>query len=151
MFCSHCGSAAADGARFCGVCGTALGAPNSGAFAPQAAPGALPPGGQAAILQQPRGTRAKASPDPRKQQLRALKLELRRLRIEMQQVNAQLGQIRGQYQQGSPFVPWGLGHRIFREVENIEILGPQQHKQALQQQIIQLEQQILALESQMSL
>jgi hypothetical protein len=73
------------------------------------------------------------------------------LRLEMQQVNAQLSQIRSNYGQGRPFVPWGVGNRIYREVENIEIRSPQQHKQALQQQIIQVEQQILALESQISI
>lgn len=80
-----------------------------------------------------------------------LKLELKRLRIEMQQVNAQLSQIRTKYGQGRPFVPWGVGNRIYREVENLELRNSQQHKQTLQQQIIQIEQQILALESQMTM
>jgi hypothetical protein len=83
----------------------------------------------------------------RKQQLQALKLDLKRLKLELREVNAQLSHIRAQYQQGSPLTPYGTGRRIYREVENIQLLQPQQRKQALQQQIFRLEEQILALES----
>jgi membrane protein involved in colicin uptake len=59
-----------------------------------------------------------ASAPTRKQQLQALKLELKRLKLEL------------------------------REMENLQLLQPQQRKQALQQHIFRLEEQILALESQ---
>jgi multidrug resistance efflux pump len=97
-----------------------------------------------------RAAGARANVDPRKQQIRALCLQLRQARIELQQVNMQLQQLHNQYGQGAPFVPYGLINRVYREVENIQLSGPQQRKQQLQQQIISLEQQILALESQMS-
>jgi hypothetical protein len=170
MFCSQCGTAAAEGAHFCHACGAPLSAPleapgsgplaptqyalpqSSGTLHPQQMVPAQPalPVDQPPPGRKPRGARASASADPRKQQVKALKLELKRLRIEMQQVNAQLSQIRSKYGQGRPFVPWGIGNRIYREVENLEMRNPQQHKQMLQQQIIQVEQQILALESQMN-
>jgi hypothetical protein len=171
MFCSMCGTTAAEGAHFCHACGAPLSAPGSGPLAPQYPvaqppyPTGQPPGtlypqhvlpaqpappDQPPAGRKPRGAGSRASADPRKQQLRALKLELKRLRIEMQQVNAQLSQIRNKYGQGRPFVPWGLGNRIYHEVENLELRNPQQRKQILQQQIIQIEQQILALESQIN-
>ncbi len=172
MFCTQCGTAANEGAHFCHACGTPLGTPSgtpeSGALSgtppypvpqppgtlyPQqmlpaqpALPAEQPPTGR-----KPRGASSRANTDPRKQQVKALKLELKRLRIEMQQVNAQLSQIRAKYGQGRPFIPWGVVNRVYREVENLELRNPQQHKQMLQQQIIQVEQQILALESQINM
>src|SRR5215472_5025556 len=104
MFCPQCGSAVANGTHFCGNCGAVLAAPGYAGEPEQrpqpseyanSAPQTVSSPGRP-----PRGAAARASSDPRKQQVKALKLELKQLRIEMQQVNAQLSQIRTQYGQG---------------------------------------------------
>lgn len=151
MYCAQCGSPAQPGAAFCPYCGTRLppalpdsaGMPEIIEAAPQ------PPAPPTPRRRTGAGAgKTPANADPRKQQLRALKLELKQLRLELRQVNMQLQQIRTQHRQGSPFVPWGLVNRVYREVENIQLSGPEQRKQQLQQQILMLEQQILNLESQ---
>jgi hypothetical protein len=160
MFCSHCGAQTPPGAAFCDYCGSPLSGSSPGESA-----GATEPIGQrpAWAARQPLAQRRPqrqpipggqtpgkaANADPRRQQLRALRLQLKQRRIELQQVNMQLQQIHNQQGQGAPFVPWGIANRIYREVGNIELSGPQQRKQQLQQEIISLQQQILALESQM--
>jgi hypothetical protein len=141
MFCSQCGAAAQVGARFCGQCGAPLLAPD--VTSSQRATGPVGAADRAPAA----GPQTPASAPTRKQQLQALKQELKRLKLELREVNAQLAHIRTQYQQGTPFTPYGVGRRIYREVENLELLQPQQRKQALQQQIFRLEEQILALES----
>ena len=152
MYCVQCGSPAQPGAAFCPFCGSRLpaalpdGPRSQEVIEPVSQPPAPPRPKRQAVAG---GSRATANADPRKQQLRALKLELKQLKLELRQVNMQLQQIRTQHRQGSPFVPWGLANRIYREVENIQLSNPEQRKQQLQQQILILEQQILALESQM--
>ena len=157
MFCPHCGSQTLPGAAFCGYCGVSLAgsAPDGSAQIIEQSSAALVP--QPLAQRSPQRQRSDgagasgkgASADPRKQQVRALRLQLKQLRLELRQVNMQLQQIRNQHGQGAPFVPWGIANRIYREVENIQLSGPQQRKQQLQQEILYLEQQILALESQM--
>ncbi len=161
MFCSQCGAQVPIGAAFCEYCGAPLslstppgGARGTGANERQSAaaapqpPDQPMPGGRLPARSQRGASDKAASADPRKQQIRALRLQLRQLRLELRQVNMQLQQIRTQHSQGAPFVPWGIANRIYREVENIQLSGPQQRKQQLQQEILTLEQQILALESQ---
>lgn len=160
MYCSQCGSQTLPGAAFCGYCGSPLAglappADASSAEAREQQSAALvpqPPAQRRTPRQPASGALAGkgANADPRKQQVRALKLQVKQLRLELKQVNMQLQQIRTQHSQGAPFVPWGIANRIYREVENIQMSGPQQRKQQLQQEILNLEQQILALESQMS-
>ena len=142
MFCSHCGAAAQAGARFCGQCGAPLLAPDVTSNRRATTPMSVE--ADVALADQP--TPAASAPT-RKEQLQALKLELKRLKLELREVNAQITHVRTNYQQGAPFTPYGVGRRIYREVENVELLQPQQRKQALQQQIFRLEEQILALES----
>jgi DNA-binding transcriptional MerR regulator len=151
MYCAQCGSLAQPGAAFCPYCGTRLPAalPGSAGLPEVMEPAPQPPAPLTPKRQTGAGGRkTPANTDPRKQQLRALKLELKQLRLELRQVNMQLQQIRTQHRQGSPFVPWGLANRIYREVENIQLSNPEQRKQQLQQQILMVEQQILNLESQ---
>ncbi len=140
MFCGQCGAAAQDGARFCGHCGAPLLAPDVTNDRRSTTP-------MSAEVAGARADQPAASAPTRKQQLQTLKQELKRLKLQLREVNAQLAQIRSNYQQGTPFTPYGVGRRIYREVENLELLQPQQRKQALQQQIFRLEEQILALES----
>ena len=160
MFCPHCGSQTPPGAAFCGYCGISLAgsAPDGSASSAQLieqSPAALAPQfvAQRRPQRQPTPgaqTSSKGvSADPRKQEVRALRLQVKQLRLELRQVNMQLQQIRNQHGQGAPFVPWGIANRVYREVENIQLSAPQQRKQQLQQAILNLEQQILALESQM--
>lgn len=146
MYCVQCGSPAQPGAAFCPFCGSRL--PAALPDSPRS-PEVIEPAPPRPKRQAAGGGRAAANADPRKQQLRALKLELKQLKLDLRQVNMQLQQIRTQHRQGSPFVPWGLANRIYREVENIQLSNPEQRKQQLQQQILMLEHQILALESQM--
>jgi hypothetical protein len=163
MFCSQCGSPVPTGAAFCEYCGKPLSETTPGTAPGYAETIALSPvaptpqrrsqrqlasGDQVPMGPQRSMPGKAASADPRKQQIRALRLQLRQLRLELRQVNMQLQQIRTQHSQGAPFVPWGIANRIYREVENIQLSGPQQRKQQLQQEILTLEQQILALESQ---
>jgi len=179
MFCMHSGSALPEGAAFCEYRGMLLpaaqrnstlsdGLPNQQgpASVPAQRPGQRRPQGQGNPQTQsasPKGSQRQvqaqtlacqprsggAGADPRKQQIRARRLRLRQACIELQEVNMQLQQLRNQYGQGAPFVPFGLINRVYREMENIQLSGPQQRKQQLQQQIISLEQQILALQSQL--
>lgn len=69
------------------------------------------------------------------------------VRLQLQEVAIQVAQIHTQYRQGSPFVPYGLIRRVYREVENIRPSGQQRQKQALRQQILGPEQKMLALEN----
>lgn len=156
MFCPHCGSQTPPGAVFCGYCGIALAgsAPDGSASSAQIIEQSSTALAPQPLAQRQRSAAAAASgkganADPRKQQVRALRLQVKQLRLELRQVNMQLQQIRNQHGQGAPFVPWGIVNRVYREVENIQLSGPQQRKQQLQQEILTLEQQILALESQM--
>jgi hypothetical protein len=142
MFCAHCGAAAQADSRFCGQCGAPLLAPD--VTSNKRSTGPVADGVDVALEDQPA---TPASAPTRKQQLQGLKLELKRLKLELREINAQLSQVRSQYQQGAPFAPYGMGRRVYREVENLQLLQPQQRKQALQQQIFRLEEHILALES----
>ncbi len=150
--------AAKEGAAVCGYCGKPLAwmEPGNGEAAEtiyQRSTGAAQqPFAQRRPQRKPRpgGQMGNAAnTDPRRQQIRALRMQLKQVRIELQQVNMQLQQIRNDRSQGAPFVPWGIPGRIYRVIENSQLSGPQQHKQQLQQEIISLQQQILALENQM--
>ncbi len=142
MFCAHCGAAALAGSRFCGQCGAPLLAPD--VISNRRA--TMPMGEEVDVAPSDQAEPAASAPG-HKQQLQALKLELKRLKLELREVNAQIAQVRTGHQQGAPFTPYGVGRRIYRETENIQLLQPQQRKQALQQQIFRLEEHILALES----
>lgn len=142
MFCSHCGVAAQAGSRFCGECGAPLLAPDVTSNRRPTSP--VLTEADVAVADQP--TPADSAPT-RKQELQKLKRELKGLKLELREVNAQISQVRSGYQQGAPFMPYGLGRRIYRETENIKLLQPHQRKQSLQQQIFRIEEQILALEN----
>jgi hypothetical protein len=159
MFCSTCGAATTTSAHFCDACGSPLLTPGSFSDGPpspaiqpaqqQALPGAMP---QSPVPFQPGGALpgvARPGPDATasKQQIRLLRQQVKGVRLQLQEVNIQLTQIHTQYRQGSPFVPYGLVRRFYREVENVRLSGLQRQKQSLRQQIVGLEQQILTLEN----
>ena len=64
----------------------------------------------------------------------------------LKQINTQMSATRAQYNQTSAFVPEGIIKRGYKWLEDMRLLGPQQQKQHLQQQIIQLEQELIGLQ-----
>lgn len=132
MYCTACGQQVKDGARFCEHCGAAL--QESGAVTPYGAKlsGTSRGGGSAA--------------DPYKDQIAALKLDLKELKLELKQITSGMSNTRSQYHETAAFVPHGLLRRGYKWVEDLRLLGPQQQKQRLQQEIMNLEQQLLSLQ-----
>ena len=133
MFCSVCGQGVKDGARFCENCGT-----------PLQEPGAITPYGASKLSFSQSGNRRQS--DPYKDQISQLKLQIRQLKLNLKQVNAGMSSTRAQYNQTAAFVPRGLLRRGYKITEDIRLLGPQQQKQHLQQEIMALEQQLLGLQ-----
>ncbi|GCE22978.1 zinc ribbon domain-containing protein [Dictyobacter kobayashii] len=131
MFCSACGQRIKDGARFCDNCGS-----------PLQEPGAITPYGSNMPIRQSRGRQS----DPYKDQISQLKLQIRQLKLDLKQINTRMSSTRSQYNQTAAFVPHGLLRRGYKITEDIRLLGPQQQKQRLQQEIMTLEQQLLGLQ-----
>ena len=140
MFCAACGKHVKDGARFCDNCGAPL--QNSGAiseYEPESSGSVRPIRG-----------RSSSSGDPYRDQISQLKLQIKQLKLNLKQVNAGMSNTRSQYYQTAAFVPRGLLdgwlRRGYKMTEDVRLLGPQQQKQRLQQEIINLEQQLLGLQ-----
>ena len=138
MFCSQCGTHAEDGTHFCQNCGASLQAPGG-------------------VVQQPHsyGTTEAEAPrssgrgkpqDPYKDQIQQLKLELRQLKLDLKQITTQMSSIRSRYHETNAFVPRGLLRWGDKAMEDFRLLGPQQQKEQLQRQIMQLEQELLGLQ-----
>lgn len=142
MFCSQCGAHAEDGARFCQNCGAPLQAP--GGVVQQPYSHVAPEEAGAARTSQRPGT--SKPQDPYKDQIQQLKLELRQLKLDLKQVTTQMSSIRSRYHETNAFVPHGLLRWGDKALEDFRLLGPQQQKEHLQQQIMQLEQELLALQ-----
>jgi hypothetical protein len=91
-----------------------------------------------------------ASSDPYKDQISQLKLQIRQLKLNLKQVNTGMSKTRSQYYQTAAFVPRGILdgwlRRGYKMTEDMRLLGPQQQKQRLQQEIINLEQELLGLQ-----
>ena len=84
--------------------------------------------------------------DPYQQQIRELRLQIRQLKLYLRQINQRMSSTRSRYYETNAFLPGFLlraGHKWF---EDLQLLGPQQQKEQLQQQIMQMEQQLLGLE-----
>ena len=143
MFCSKCGARAEDGARFCQNCGASLQTPGGVMQQPypQMAPGR--PSAPAA----PRRVNAGRGQDPYREQIQQLKLQIRQLKLDLKQITTKMGNIRSQYYETAAFVPRGLLRWSDKAIEDFRLLGPQQQKQRLQQEIMQLEQQLLGLQN----
>ncbi|HLZ55938.1 MAG TPA: zinc ribbon domain-containing protein [Ktedonosporobacter sp.] len=142
MFCSRCGTHAEDGTRFCQNCGAQLQAPGGVAQQPypRRMPGASPPSGP------PRRPNANKGQDPYRQQIQQLKLQIRQLKLNLKQITTNMSNVRSQYNETAAFVPRGLLRWGDKAIEDFRLLGPQQQKQQLQQEIMQLEQQLLGLQ-----
>lgn len=136
MFCSNCGLPVQDGAHFCQNCGASLTAP--GGVTQRPAPTVQP-----AV----RATgRARKPQDPYKDQIAQLKLQIRQLKLNLKQITTKMSSTRAGYYETSAFVPRGLLREGYKMFEDARLLGPQQQKQHLQQEIMQLEQQLLGLQ-----
>jgi predicted amidophosphoribosyltransferase len=138
MFCSRCGAPAEDGAHFCQNCGAPLQEP--GGVVRQRVPDMFLAPGDA---RRPRTGRAQ---DPYKERIQQLKLEIRQLKLDLKQVTTQMSSIRSRYHETAAFVPRGLLRWGDKALEDLRLLGPQQQKEYLQQQIMQLERELLALQ-----
>jgi predicted amidophosphoribosyltransferase len=140
MFCSRCGAPADDGAHFCQQCGSALQASGDAVqpFTAYRTP-------ERAAVRASTDSRRRAQ-DPYKDQIRQLKLEIKKLRLDLKQITTRMSSIRSRYYETAAFVPRGLLRWGDKAIEDLRLLGPQQQKEYLQQQIMQLEQKLLSLQ-----
>ncbi len=139
MFCSNCGTRAEDGAHFCQNCGASLQAP--GGVVQQPSSDMMP--------QEFRGARrssAGKSQDPYKDQIQQIKLQLRQLKLDLKGITTRMSSIRSRYHETAAFVPRGLLRWGDKAIEDFRLLGPQQQKEQLQREIMQLEQELLGLQ-----
>ena len=139
MFCSNCGTHAEDGAHFCQNCGAPLQAPGGIVQEPDSY----------RTPQESRGARRSGSgkpQDPYKDQIQQLKLEIRQLKLDLKEITTRMSSIRSRYYETATFVPRGLLRWGDKAIEDFHLLGPQQQKEQLQRQIMQLEQELLGLQ-----
>lgn len=130
MFCATCGQRLRDGAHFCDHCGTQLELP--GAIT-QTAPA------------ESTHTYHEVT-DPYKEQIVQLKLQMKQLKLMLKQVNMDMSNKRAQHSETAAFVPRGALRRGYKMIEDMQLWGPQQRKQQLQQEILQMEQELLGLQ-----
>ena len=143
MFCSNCGAHAEDGAHFCQNCGASLQAPGGIVRQPYQGTG----GPQDARHSSPQVNPGSGKPqDPYKEQIQQLKLEIRQLKLDLKEITTRMSSIRSRYYQTAAFVPRGLLRRGDKVIEDFRLLGPQQQKEQLQREIMQLEQELLGLQ-----
>jgi hypothetical protein len=147
MFCSACGIHVQDGDHFCNNCGAPLQA--SGGIVQQPSipiqPTAPSPSIPAAS-KIPRVSSSSKPQDPYKDQIQQLKLHIRELKLDLKQITTNMANTRSQYYQTAAFMPRGLLRWGKKAFEDFQLLGPQQQKQQLQQEIMQLERQLLSLQ-----
>ena len=136
MFCSNCGAHVQDGDHFCNNCGAPLQMPGSIVQQPT---GSTPPAPS-------RRSSSNKAQDPYKDQIQQLKLQIRQLKLDLKQITTQMSNTRSGYYETAAFVPRGLLRWGAKALEDFRLLGPQQQKQQLQQEIMQLERQLLALQ-----
>ncbi|GAC1645546.1 MAG: hypothetical protein NVS4B12_11700 [Ktedonobacteraceae bacterium] len=149
MYCARCGALNQDGAHFCQNCGNALQAP--GAVMQRPPIDSYPIYAQEEQVEAPmrrraRSVRSMKPQDPYQDQIKQLKLQIKQMKLYLKQVNTRMSATRSQYNQTAAFVPEGILKRGYKWFEDMRLLGPQQQKQQLQEQIIQLEQQLLGLQ-----
>lgn len=152
MFCSNCGSHVEDGMHFCSNCGTPLQQPGAISYqSPQQA--GSPKGrrgqGQTGTRGAGAGRARQAKPqDPYQPQIKALRLQLKQMKLYLKQINQEMQITRAQYQEMRPLLFGRLAWHLGMGFEQFRLWKPQQQKQALQNQIMQLEQELLSLEYQ---
>ena len=142
MFCSNCGARAEDGAHFCQNCGASLQAPGGVSQQPYRY---MTPQDTAP----PRDTRRSSfgkPQDPYKDQIQQLKMEIRQLKLDLKEITTRMSSIRSRYYETAAFVPRGLLRWGDKAIEDFRLQGPQQQKEQLQREIMQLEQELLGLQ-----
>jgi predicted amidophosphoribosyltransferase len=143
MYCSRCGAPADEGAHFCQQCGSALQTSDNAAHQPAA----YRTPERATVSSSPsRRFTSRRPQDPYKDQIQQLKLEIKKLRLDLKQVTTRMSSIRSRYYETAAFVPRGLLRWGDKAIEDLRLLGPQQQKEYLQQQLMQLEQKLLSLQ-----
>jgi hypothetical protein len=123
-FCSACGQKIQDGARFCDTCGHPL--QEAGRVTPSPA--------------------YNVQTDPYKDQIAQLRLEIKQWRLALRKITTNMSATRSQYYETAAFVPHGILRHGYKWFEDLRLLGPQQQKQRLQEQIMQLDQELLNLQ-----
>jgi flagellar biosynthesis chaperone FliJ len=113
-----------DGARFCPNCGQPLQGPGGVITSPP----------------------SDAKKDPYKDQIAQLKLEIKQWKLALKKITTKMSATRSQYYETAAFVPHGILRQGYKWFEDLRLLGPQQQKQRLQEQIMQLEQELLDLQ-----
>ncbi len=111
MFCSHCGTKAQDGNRFCGHCGAPLLAPDVTSNRRPTAH--IDTEADVASDEQEEPPASAATPE---QQLQALKLELKRLKLQLDEAHAQAAPV------GAPEQQAAFRQRIVRLEQHIQAL-----------------------------
>ena len=146
MFCSKCGTHVQDGDHFCNNCGAPLHA--SGGIVQQLSVSMPSINPLSSTPPQPKTSRgaSKKPRDPYKDQIQQLKLDIRELKLDLKQITTYMANTRSQYYETAAFVPRGLLRLGDKMIEDLRLLGPQQQKQQLQQQIMQFERQLLTLQ-----
>ena len=151
MFCTNCGAQVQDGTHFCGNCGAALEEPGGVSYQPPQQAAQKPRGQRAQRAQggPGTGTRRVAKPqNPFQPQIKALKLQIRQMKLYLKQINQEMSITRAQYQEMRPMLFGNLAWHLGKGFEEFRLFGPQQQKQKLQNQIMEMEQHLLSLEYQ---
>jgi predicted amidophosphoribosyltransferase len=134
MFCATCGQPLRDGARFCDHCGAHLEPPEAITYTPPAQSGLM------------NREFSDSRNDPYKEQIADLKLQIRQLKLVLKQINTGMSNKRSQHNETAAFVPRGMLRRGYKMIEDVQLWGPQQRKQQLQQELSQIEQELLGLQ-----
>ncbi|MDQ2885643.1 MAG: zinc ribbon domain-containing protein [Chloroflexota bacterium] len=152
MYCSACGQHLRDDAHFCDHCGASTELPgavtNESPVAPSRTYREVEVPAEVPYEERPVAPTHTyyENEDPYKDQIAQLKLELKQVKLELKRVNADLSATRAQHNTTAAFVPRGTLRRGYKMFEDMRLWGPQQQKQALQQEIINMEQELLDLQ-----
>ncbi len=150
MFCSACGQSVSENARFCQHCGAQFQeeeeiAPRE--IAPYEEPyQEVEPIAAAEPVLAPVRSRRRVVRDPYKEQIAELKLYIKQLKLELRQITTDMANTRAHYNQTSAFIPRGILHKGYKLFEDANLLGPQQQKERLQQEVLRAEQELLNLQ-----
>ena len=152
MYCARCGAQNLDGAHFCQNCGSGLQAPVTALQQSPIDPYPIYAQEEQGVVEvapvrrRTRSVRTAKPQDPYQVQIKQLKLQIKQMKLYLKGINTHMSATRAQYNQTSAFVPEGILKRGYKWFEDMRLLGPQQQKQQLQEQILQLEQQLIGLE-----
>jgi len=133
MNCPACGAPIQNNANFCERCGNPLHRVEEvSSYTVKTRGGARP--------------RGISTQDPYKDQIKQLRLQLKQVRLYLRQVTTQMSSTRARYHETAAFVPFGILSKGYKWFEDIRLLGPQQQKEQLQRQVLQMEQELLGLQ-----